>query len=156
MDWVTGLTPSGDRIYNACLVILDRYSKNSIFLPCHKHYTATDKALLLWNRDISHTGLFKNIIGVRDPKFIYALSSNLQRFFGTKISFYTEYHPQTAGPAERMTQNLKEMIGRLCAYGLEFKDPDCFTHDWCTLIPALELEDNTSVHSCTGKTPAML
>ncbi|MBW0558700.1 hypothetical protein O181_098415 [Austropuccinia psidii MF-1] len=43
-----------------------------------------------------------------------------------------------------------------CAYGLEFKDSDGFTHDWCTLIPALELEYKTSVHSSTGQTPAML
>ncbi|MBW0554792.1 hypothetical protein O181_094507 [Austropuccinia psidii MF-1] len=48
------------------------------------------------------------------------------------------------------------MIRRFCAYGLEFKDSDGFTHDWCTLIPALELEYKTSTHSSTGKTPAML
>ncbi|MBW0505980.1 hypothetical protein O181_045695 [Austropuccinia psidii MF-1] len=27
MDWVTALPPSGDKSYNACLVIVDRYSK---------------------------------------------------------------------------------------------------------------------------------
>ncbi|MBW0524456.1 hypothetical protein O181_064171 [Austropuccinia psidii MF-1] len=43
------------------------------------------------------------------------------------------------------------MIRRFCAYGLEFKDSDRFTHDWCTLIPALELAYKTSVHSSTGK-----
>ncbi|MBW0531896.1 hypothetical protein O181_071611 [Austropuccinia psidii MF-1] len=48
------------------------------------------------------------------------------------------------------------MIRRFCAYGLEFKDSDGFTHDWCTLIPALELEYKTSIQSSTGKTPAML
>ncbi|MBW0578205.1 hypothetical protein O181_117920 [Austropuccinia psidii MF-1] len=48
------------------------------------------------------------------------------------------------------------MIRRFCAYVLEFKDPDGFTHDWCTLIPALELEYKTSVHSSIGQTPAML
>ncbi|MBW0582365.1 hypothetical protein O181_122080 [Austropuccinia psidii MF-1] len=35
MDWVTALPPSGDTSYNACLVIVDRYSKTPIFLPCH-------------------------------------------------------------------------------------------------------------------------
>ncbi|MBW0551021.1 hypothetical protein O181_090736 [Austropuccinia psidii MF-1] len=48
------------------------------------------------------------------------------------------------------------MIRRFCAYGLEFKDSDGFTHDWCTLIPALELAYKTSIHASTGKTPAML
>ncbi|MBW0471989.1 hypothetical protein O181_011704 [Austropuccinia psidii MF-1] len=73
MDWVTALPPSGDRSYNACLVILDRYRKAPIFLPFHKDDTAMDTSLLLWNRAISHTGLFKNIISERDPKFRSAL-----------------------------------------------------------------------------------
>ncbi|MBW0532379.1 hypothetical protein O181_072094 [Austropuccinia psidii MF-1] len=48
------------------------------------------------------------------------------------------------------------MIRRFCAYGLEAEDSDGFTHDWCTLIPELELEYKTSVNSSTGQTPAML
>ncbi|MBW0586234.1 hypothetical protein O181_125949 [Austropuccinia psidii MF-1] len=55
-----------------------------------------------------------------------------------------------------MIQTLEDMIRRLCAYGLEFKDSDGFTHDWCTLIPALELAFKTSIHDFKGKTPAML
>ncbi|MBW0524315.1 hypothetical protein O181_064030 [Austropuccinia psidii MF-1] len=48
------------------------------------------------------------------------------------------------------------MIRRFCAHGLELKDSYGFTHDWCTLIPALELAYKTSIHSSPGKTPAML
>ncbi|MBW0510358.1 hypothetical protein O181_050073 [Austropuccinia psidii MF-1] len=47
MDWVTALPPSGDESYNACLVIVNRYIKTPIFLPCHKDDTAMDTALLL-------------------------------------------------------------------------------------------------------------
>ncbi|MBW0556705.1 hypothetical protein O181_096420 [Austropuccinia psidii MF-1] len=68
MDRVTSLPPGGDKCYNACLVIVDRYSKTPIFLPCHKDDTAMDTALLIWNRVISHTGLSKNIFSDRDPK----------------------------------------------------------------------------------------
>ncbi|MBW0503575.1 hypothetical protein O181_043290 [Austropuccinia psidii MF-1] len=59
MDWVTDLPPGCDKSYNACIVTVDRYSKTPILLPCHKDYTAMDIALLIWNRVISHTGLFK-------------------------------------------------------------------------------------------------
>ncbi|MBW0528529.1 hypothetical protein O181_068244 [Austropuccinia psidii MF-1] len=55
-----------------------------------------------------------------------------------------------------MIQALEEMIRRFCAYGLELKDPGGFTHDWYTLIPAVELAYKTSIHASTGKTPAML
>ncbi|MBW0542053.1 hypothetical protein O181_081768 [Austropuccinia psidii MF-1] len=156
MDWVTELPPSGDKSYNGCLVIVDKYRKTPIFLPCHKDDTAMDTALLLWSRVISNTGLFKNIISYRDPKFTSALWTNLQRFCGTKLSFSTAYHPQTDGLAERIIQTLEYMIRRLCASGLEFKESDGFTHDWCTLIPALELAYKISVHSSTGQTPSML
>ncbi|MBW0463121.1 hypothetical protein O181_002836 [Austropuccinia psidii MF-1] len=128
-DWVTELPPSGDKSYNSCLVIVDRYSKTPIFLPCHEDDTAMVTALLLWRRVISPTGLFKNII---------------------------TYHPQTDRLAERMIQASEDMIRRFCAYGLELKDLDGFTHDWCTLIPALDLAYRKSVHSSTGQTPAML
>ncbi|MBW0540554.1 hypothetical protein O181_080269 [Austropuccinia psidii MF-1] len=126
MDWVTALPPSGDRSYNACLVIVDRY------------------------------GLFKNIITDRDPKFNSALWTNLHRLFGTKLSFSIAYHPQTDRLAEIMIQTLEDMIRKFCAYGLELKDSDGFTHDWSNLIPALELAYKTSVHSSTGQPPAML
>ncbi|MBW0580573.1 hypothetical protein O181_120288, partial [Austropuccinia psidii MF-1] len=56
MYWVTALAPSGDKRYNACLFILDRYSKTPIFLPCHKDDTDMDTALLLWIRVTFHTG----------------------------------------------------------------------------------------------------
>ncbi|MBW0573885.1 hypothetical protein O181_113600 [Austropuccinia psidii MF-1] len=128
MDWVTALPPSGDRSYNACLVVVDKYSKNPILLPCNKDETAMETYLLLCNRIDSHTGLFKNIIGDRDPKLTSALCTNINRVFGTELSFYTEYHSQTNGIEERIIHNLEEIIRRLCAYGLEFKDSDGFTH----------------------------
>ncbi|MBW0537620.1 hypothetical protein O181_077335 [Austropuccinia psidii MF-1] len=91
-----------------------------------------DTALLLCSRVISHTGLFKNIISDRDPKFTSALWTNLHRLFGTKLLFSTAYHPQTDGLADRMVQTLEDMISRFCAYGLEVRDSDGFTHD-CAL-----------------------
>ncbi|MBW0505861.1 hypothetical protein O181_045576 [Austropuccinia psidii MF-1] len=69
MDWVTSLPPEGDKGYNACLVIVSRYIKTPIFLPCHKDEKAMRTALLIWHRVISHYGLFVNIISDRDPKF---------------------------------------------------------------------------------------
>ncbi|MBW0571128.1 hypothetical protein O181_110843 [Austropuccinia psidii MF-1] len=62
MYWVTALPPGGEKSYNEFLVIIDRYSKTPMFVPCHKDDTAMDTALLIGNRVISHTGLFKNII----------------------------------------------------------------------------------------------
>ncbi|MBW0509813.1 hypothetical protein O181_049528 [Austropuccinia psidii MF-1] len=67
MDWVTALPPGGDRNSHACLVLVDRYRKPPMFLPCHKDDTAMDTAIMIWNKVISHTRLFKNITNDR-PK----------------------------------------------------------------------------------------
>ncbi|MBW0504209.1 hypothetical protein O181_043924 [Austropuccinia psidii MF-1] len=109
IDWLTGLPPGGDRSYNSFLVIVDRFSRTPIFLPCHKDDTAMDTALLIWNRVISWTVLFTNIISYRDPKITSALWTNIHQLFGTKLSFSTAYHPQTDGLSERMIQALEDM-----------------------------------------------
>ncbi|MBW0536290.1 hypothetical protein O181_076005 [Austropuccinia psidii MF-1] len=100
--------------------------------------------------------MLKNIISDRDPKFTSALWRTLHQLFGTKLSFSTAYPPQTDGLAERMIQTLEDMVRRVCEYGLELKDCDGFTHDWCTLFPALELAYKTSIHASTNQTPAIL
>ncbi|MBW0553213.1 hypothetical protein O181_092928 [Austropuccinia psidii MF-1] len=100
MDWVTALPPGGDRSYNACLVLFDRYKKTPISLPCHKDDTAMDTAIMIWSKRISHTGLFQNIISDRDPKITSALWTNLYNAFGTKLLFSTAYHLQTDGITE--------------------------------------------------------
>ncbi|MBW0559175.1 hypothetical protein O181_098890 [Austropuccinia psidii MF-1] len=138
MDWVTALPPGGDRSYKACLVLVDTYRKAPMFLSCHKDDTSMGTDIMIWNKAISHTGSSQNIISDRDPKFTSVLLTNLHNLFGTELSSSTAYHPQTDGLAEKMIQTLEDMIRRFCAYGLEFKYSDGFTHDWCTLIPALE------------------
>ncbi|MBW0591528.1 hypothetical protein O181_131243, partial [Austropuccinia psidii MF-1] len=66
------------------------------------------------------------------------------------------YHPQTDGLAERMIQTMEDILRRLCAYGMEYEDHEGNTHDWVTLLPAVQLPYNTSQHSATGKTPALV
>ncbi|MBW0587760.1 hypothetical protein O181_127475, partial [Austropuccinia psidii MF-1] len=71
-----------------------------------------DRALLLWHRVVSCTGIFTNTIGDRDPKFTSALWKYLHQLFGTKLSFSTAYHPHTDGLAEKMIQTLEDMVRR--------------------------------------------
>ncbi|MBW0488968.1 hypothetical protein O181_028683 [Austropuccinia psidii MF-1] len=75
---------------------------------------------------------------------------------GTKISFSTAYHPQTDGLAERMRQTMEEILRRFCAYGMQYKDHEGYTHDWVTLLPAVQLAYNSCQHSTTGKSTAMV
>ncbi|MBW0576686.1 hypothetical protein O181_116401 [Austropuccinia psidii MF-1] len=54
----------------------------------------------------------------------------------TKLAFSTAYHPQTDGLAETMIQIMEDILRRFCAYGMEYKDHEGYTHDWVTLLPA--------------------
>ncbi|MBW0527542.1 hypothetical protein O181_067257 [Austropuccinia psidii MF-1] len=72
------------------------------------------------------------------------------------LHFFTAYHPQTDGLAERMIQTMKDIIRRLCSYGMEVKDHEGYTHDWVTLLPAVQLDYNSSQHSTTGKSPSLV
>ncbi|MBW0468741.1 hypothetical protein O181_008456 [Austropuccinia psidii MF-1] len=137
MHWVKDLLPGEDKSSNSCLVLVDRYCRAPMFLKLAKEDKAMDTAIMIWNRSISHTGLFQNIISDRHLKLTSSLWKILHNLFGTSLSFSTAYHPQSDGLAEIMIQTLEGIIRRLCAYGLEFKDSDGFTYDWCTLIPAL-------------------
>ncbi|MBW0509583.1 hypothetical protein O181_049298 [Austropuccinia psidii MF-1] len=110
MDWVTGLVPGGKESFNVCLIIVDRLRKIVRCLPCHKDDTEMDTALLFWNNLIPKCGVPKIIISDRDPKFTSDFWNNLYDILGTKLAFYTAYHPQTDGLAERMIQIMDDII----------------------------------------------
>ncbi|MBW0491951.1 hypothetical protein O181_031666 [Austropuccinia psidii MF-1] len=156
MDWVTRIVPGGKENYNACLIIVDRLSKIMRCLQCHKEDTDMDTALLFCNNIISTCGVPKIIISTSNPKFKSELWTNLYDMLGTKLAFSTTYHPQTDGLAERMIQTMEDILRKFCAYGTEYKDHEGYTHDWVTLLPAVQLPYNTGQHSTTGNTPPLV
>ncbi|MBW0494555.1 hypothetical protein O181_034270 [Austropuccinia psidii MF-1] len=156
MNWVTGLVPGGKEKFDACLVIVDRYSKGLRCLTCHKEDTTMDTALLFWDNIISIFGVPKNIISDRDPKFTSEFWTNLYDMLGKKLAFYTAYNPKTDDLAERMIQTMEDIITRFWAYGMGCKEHKGYTHNWVTLLPAVQLAYNTSKHWNTGKSPSLV
>ncbi|MBW0481377.1 hypothetical protein O181_021092 [Austropuccinia psidii MF-1] len=120
----------GKENFNSFLVIGDRYSKSVRCLPWHKEDTAIDKSLIFWNHIITTCGIPKT-------KFTSEFWNNLYDILGTKLAFSTAYHPQADGLDERNIQTMKDIIRRFCAHGMEYKDPEGYTHDWVTLLQEL-------------------
>ncbi|MBW0555383.1 hypothetical protein O181_095098 [Austropuccinia psidii MF-1] len=115
-----------------------------------------DTALLLWNNIISTCGVPKIIISDREPKFTSEFWTNVYDILGTKLAFSTAYHPQTDGLAERIIQTMEDILRSFCAYGMEYKDHEAYTHYWVTLLPAFQLAFDTTQHSTRGKSPAVV
>ncbi|MBW0497896.1 hypothetical protein O181_037611 [Austropuccinia psidii MF-1] len=92
----------------------------------------------------------------RDPKFTSEIWTSLYNIIRTRLAFSTAYHPQTDGLAERMIQTIEDILRRFCAYVMEYKDHEGYTHDWVTLLPAGQLAYNTIQHSTTGKSPSLV
>ncbi|MBW0552628.1 hypothetical protein O181_092343 [Austropuccinia psidii MF-1] len=55
-----------------------------------------------------------------------------------------------------MIQTLEEMVIIFCAYSLELKHCEVFTHYLYNLLPALELAYKKSIHSSPNQTSAIL
>ncbi|MBW0469410.1 hypothetical protein O181_009125 [Austropuccinia psidii MF-1] len=132
MDWVIGLPPGGDRSYNYCLVIFDRFSKIPIFLPGHKYDKFMDTAIMIWNRVASLTGIFKTSLVTEIPNLPHHFYKTFTNYLGLK------------------------MVRQFCAYGLEVKDCDGLTHDLCTLLPSLGIAYRTSINASTNQNPVIL
>ncbi|MBW0493566.1 hypothetical protein O181_033281 [Austropuccinia psidii MF-1] len=55
-----------------------------------------------------------------------------------------------------MIQTMEDILRRFCAYDMEDKDHEGYTHDWVTLLPEVQLAYNTSQHSTTGQSPSLV
>ncbi|MBW0508077.1 hypothetical protein O181_047792 [Austropuccinia psidii MF-1] len=151
MDWVTGLVPGGKENFNAFLIIVDRFSKSVGCLPFHREDTAMDTALLFLNNITSTCRVPQIMISDRDPKFKSEFWINLYDILGTNLAFSTAYHTQTDGLTERMIQTMENIIRRFCAYCMEYKDHEGYTHYWVTLLPVPQLAYKKSQNSTTEK-----
>jgi small neutral amino acid transporter SnatA (MarC family) len=71
MDFISSIPPSKWRgkVYNALLVIIDRYTKMALYIPVTKRLTAAELADILVERVITRFGILSSIVSDRDIRF---------------------------------------------------------------------------------------
>ena len=71
MNFITGLPPSlyKEIVYDAILVVIDKYSKMIQFVPYNKKTTAEELAEIIENKIIKHFGIFKSCVSDRGSLF---------------------------------------------------------------------------------------
>jgi len=71
IDFITDLPPSkqGECVYNAILVIMDRFTKMSIYIPTTKQCTSVELTQLLSDKVVRHYGIPRGIVSNRGSVF---------------------------------------------------------------------------------------
>jgi hypothetical protein len=94
MDFVGGL-PMSKRGHDYLNVVVERFNKMFILMPCKKHITAEQTTNLFFQYVWVHFGLPTSIILDQDTRFFGDFWTSLWRMMDTKLKRSTAFHPQT-------------------------------------------------------------
>lgn len=146
MDFVTGLPPTIhiDRQVDAILVIVDRFTKWSLFFPVSSTITAGELAELFHNHVELRFGPPEGVVSDRGSLFTSKFWSNLCYLSLVRLRMSTAFHPQTDGQTERINQTLEHYLR-------------CFTSEdqtnWPNLLKSAEFACNNAINITTGMSP---
>ena len=105
LDWITDLPPS--QYHDAILVVVDRLTKQAIFIPTTKSMPAPDVAALFVHNVIRVHGLPQTLMSDRDPVFTSHFWRRLLELLGIHANLSSAFHPQTDGQTERLNSVLE-------------------------------------------------
>lgn len=149
MDWlsmkVRAKDPLTGKIYNVILVITDRLTRLSVFIPTTENCTAEETCILFVNNWVKRFGVPDNIISDRDPRITSEYWTHLSKYIGFDKAISSAYHPQTDGSTERVNRTALQMLRSL----LERKSQS----QWLKKLPELEFAYNAKIHSAIGMPP---
>ncbi len=139
--------PTDRHGFDCILVFIDRLSKASVTIPCHKTIDARGMATLFiqWIYRFGHTP--ETIISDRGAQFISSFWHEFCRIIGVKVKLSTAYHKETDGQTEIMNRYIDQ---RLRPYVNYYQD------NWSEMIPLMDRAQLTLPHSSIGMAPYTL
>jgi hypothetical protein len=143
MDFVGGL-PMSKKNHDYLYVVVDRFSKMCILMPCKKQVTAEQMTQMFFQHVWVHFGLPKSIISDRDSRFIGNFWSSLWALMDTKLKKSTTFHPQTDGQTEVVNRTVVHLLRGYCS-----KHPKL----WDEHLHYIQHAYNRAKHSSTQTSP---
>eukprot|EP00963_Diacronema_lutheri_P000204 scaffold7_cov414-Pavlova_lutheri.AAC.28 len=144
-DLTTGL-PLTTTGYDSVFVIVDKFTKMTIYIPTVKAATASMLVQLFLRHVVCHYGAPEKIFTDHDSRFVGEIWNDFGSMLGTKLHRSTPYHPQSDGQTERQNQTLKAALRTMMTHPT----------DWDSLLPMIQFAHNNAVTSSTKYSPFYL
>ena len=142
MDFIKQLLNSNG--YTAILVIVNRASKQAIFIPTDINITSEQLAVLFVIYVFSKHGVPNHVTCDRGSKFISAFFQALGKALQMELHYTSSYHPKANGQTKHTNQTLEQYI---CIYTSYQQD------DWSSLLPITKFAYNNVPNESTGISP---
>jgi len=142
MDFIEKLPSSSG--FDTILVIVDRLSKQAIFIPTHNTITSAELARLFITHVFSKHGVPSHVTSDRSSEFVSHFFHSLGTALDMRLHFTSGYHPEANGQAERTNQILEQYLCIYCNYQQD---------NWSELLPLAEFAYNNAPSATTGVSP---
>jgi RNase H-like domain found in reverse transcriptase/Integrase zinc binding domain len=108
MDFIEQLPDSEG--FTAILVVVDRFSKQALFIPTHDTITSAQLAELFIIHVFSKHGVSSHVTSNRGSKFMSRFFRSLGKALNMKLHFTSEYHPEGDRQTECVNQTLEQYL----------------------------------------------
>ena len=142
MDFIEQLPSSSS--FTAILVVVDRLSKQSIFIPTHDTITSPELAKLFLLHVFSKHGVPTHVTSDWGTEFVSHFFWSLRKALDMRLHFTSSYHPEGDGQTERTNQTLEQYLWSYCNYQQD---------NWSELLPLAEFAYNNAPSTTTGVSP---
>ena len=97
-------------------MVVDRLTKQAIFIPTTKSMPAPDVAALFLQHVVRVHGVPSTLVSDRDPIFTSHFWSRLLELMGIHANRSPAFHPQTDGQTERLNSTLEQYLRMYCDF----------------------------------------
>jgi len=130
--------------FDTILVIVDRLSKQAIFIPTHDTITLAELACLFIIHVFSKYRVPSHVTSDCGSEFVSHFFHSLDTALDMRLYFTSRYHPKANGQAERTNQTLEQYLCIYCNYQQD---------NWSELLPLAEFAYNNAPSATTGVSP---
>ena len=114
MDFIEQLPPSSG--YTSILVVVDRLSKQAIFIPTYDTITSAQLAHLFVLHVFSKHGVPLHVTSDRGSEFVSHFFRSLDKALDMKLHFTSRCHPEGDCQTEQTNQTLEQYLWVHCNY----------------------------------------